>query len=56
MTIEVGGEMVAPEPGLWRAGVVQDFARSELFDHTFEEGMELPRGRFRAGAYCLAVP
>ncbi|WP_278253807.1 DUF1465 family protein [Caulobacter sp. CCUG 60055] len=41
MTIEVGGEMVAPEPGLWRAGVVQDFARSELFDHTFEEGMEL---------------
>ncbi|MDB5457123.1 MAG: hypothetical protein JWP92_2708 [Caulobacter sp.] len=25
----------------WRAGVIQDFARSELFDRTFEEGMEL---------------
>ena len=23
----------------WRAGVIQDFARSELFDRTFEEGM-----------------
>jgi len=27
--------------GLWRAGVVRDFANSELFDHTFREGMEL---------------
>ncbi len=25
----------------WRAGVIQDFARSELFDRTFEEGMTL---------------
>ncbi|HYC81203.1 MAG TPA: DUF1465 family protein [Solirubrobacterales bacterium] len=25
----------------WRASVVLDFARSELFDRTFEEGMEL---------------
>jgi regulator of CtrA degradation len=25
----------------WRAGVIQDFARSELFDRTFEEGMAL---------------
>src|ERR1700722_7324420 len=27
--------------GLWRSGVVKDFARSELFDRTFQEGMEL---------------
>ena len=27
--------------GPWRAGVVRDFARSELFDRTFQEGMEL---------------
>ena len=26
---------------VWRAGVIEDFARSELFDKTFEEGMEL---------------
>ena len=25
----------------WRAGVVLDFAKSELFEHTFREGMEL---------------
>jgi len=25
----------------WRNGVIQDFARSELFDRTFEEGMML---------------
>ena len=25
----------------WRAGVIQDFARSELFERTFHEGMEL---------------
>ena len=27
--------------GHWRSGVVKDFARSELFDRTFQEGMEL---------------
>jgi len=27
--------------GAWRTGVVRDFANSELFDHTFREGMEL---------------
>ncbi len=26
---------------VWRATQVRDFARSELFDHTFREGMEL---------------
>ncbi len=25
----------------WRANVIQDFARSELFERTFQEGMEL---------------
>lgn len=25
----------------WRAGVIQDFARSELFERTFQEGMDL---------------
>jgi regulator of CtrA degradation len=25
----------------WRAGVIADFARSELFDRTFQEGMDL---------------
>src|SRR5882762_2194224 len=25
----------------WRSGVIQDFARSELFERTFQEGMEL---------------
>src|SRR5215216_6561637 len=25
----------------WRADVIQDFARSELFERTFQEGMEL---------------
>lgn len=25
----------------WRADVIQDFARSELFDRTFQEGMDL---------------
>ena len=29
------------EDGRWRAGVVRDFARSELFGRTFQEGMEL---------------
>jgi regulator of CtrA degradation len=27
--------------GAWRTGVVKDFAGSELFDHTFREGMDL---------------
>ncbi|HYC73759.1 MAG TPA: DUF1465 family protein [Brevundimonas sp.] len=30
-----------PSPGRNRAAVVDDFARSELFDRTFREGMEL---------------
>lgn len=35
---ELGG-MTAGAP--WRSGVVLDFTRSELFERTFEEGMEL---------------
>jgi regulator of CtrA degradation len=31
----------APAAAPWRASVVQDFAGSELFDRTFQEGMEL---------------
>jgi regulator of CtrA degradation len=31
---------IAPA-GAWRADVIQDFARSELFDRTFQEGMDL---------------
>jgi regulator of CtrA degradation len=31
----------SPEMGQWRAGVVKDFASSELFDRTFQEGMAL---------------
>jgi len=31
----------APRAAPWRAGVIFDFARSEIFDHTFQEGMEL---------------
>ncbi|MBN9318619.1 MAG: DUF1465 family protein [Caulobacterales bacterium] len=31
----------AAPTGAWRAAIVQDFARSELFDRTFQEGMEL---------------
>ena len=34
-------EFPAAAEGPWRAGVVQDFASSELFDRTFNEGMEL---------------
>jgi regulator of CtrA degradation len=34
------GEAVG-EDGRWRAGVVRDFARSELFERTFQEGMDL---------------
>ena len=35
------GPATLAEVGPWRAGVVRDFARSELFDRTFQEGMEL---------------
>jgi regulator of CtrA degradation len=35
--IELGPKSVTPE----RAGIVRDFARSELFDRTFHDGMEL---------------
>ena len=42
---EFGATTVGPathgDVGPWRAGVVRDFARSELFDRTFQEGMEL---------------
>jgi regulator of CtrA degradation len=31
----------ANAPADWRAEVIQDFARSELFERTFQEGMEL---------------
>lgn len=31
---------IAPT-GAWRADVIADFARSELFDRTFQEGMDL---------------
>jgi regulator of CtrA degradation len=34
---DFGASATAP----WRANVISDFARSELFDRTFEEGMEL---------------
>jgi regulator of CtrA degradation len=34
--------MSETEPGKpWRANVIRDFARSELFDRTFQEGMDL---------------
>jgi regulator of CtrA degradation len=32
---------IGPDAGPWRTGVVLDFAKSELFDRTFHEGMEL---------------
>ncbi|HEY5106531.1 MAG TPA: DUF1465 family protein [Caulobacteraceae bacterium] len=35
------GDIGAPLPAPWRAAVIFDFARSEIFDHTFQEGMEL---------------
>src|SRR5450755_1011736 len=35
------GATTVGDIGPWRAGVVRDFARSELFDRTFQEGMEL---------------
>ncbi len=31
----------ASEAAQWRAGVIQDFAKSELFERTFQEGMDL---------------
>jgi regulator of CtrA degradation len=34
-------EFPASAEAPWRANVVQDFASSELFDRTFQEGMEL---------------
>jgi len=34
-------ELPASAQAPWRANVVQDFASSELFDRTFQEGMEL---------------
>jgi regulator of CtrA degradation len=34
-------DIFSKAPGRSRAAVVEDFARSELFDHTFREGMEL---------------
>ena len=34
-------ELSAPMAAAWRTSVVQDFAASELFDRTFQEGMEL---------------
>jgi regulator of CtrA degradation len=39
--VELGAMMDDPRSAAWRAGVVLDFARSELFDRTFREGMEL---------------
>ncbi len=39
--IDLGLVPGAASSGAWRAGVVLDFARSELFDRTFQEGMEL---------------
>jgi regulator of CtrA degradation len=39
--IETGALTTMRDVGPWRAGVVLDFARSELFDRTFREGMEL---------------
>ena len=35
------GATTVGDIGPWRVGVVRDFARSELFDRTFQEGMEL---------------
>ncbi|HEX4180569.1 MAG TPA: hypothetical protein VHY32_07230, partial [Caulobacteraceae bacterium] len=33
------GVTTVSDVGPWRAGVVKDFASSELFDRTFQEGM-----------------
>ena len=34
-------DLDAPASAPWRAGMIEDFARSEFFDHTFQEGMDL---------------
>jgi regulator of CtrA degradation len=34
-------DLDAPPSAPWRAGLIEDFARSEFFDHTFQEGMDL---------------
>ncbi len=34
-------DLGAPATGPWRSDLITDFARSALFDHTFQEGMEL---------------
>src|ERR1700756_3162087 len=34
-------DLNAPSSTPWRAAVIQDFARSELFQRTFQEGMDL---------------
>jgi len=39
--IDLGLVPGALPAGAWRASIVLDFARSELFDRTFQEGMEL---------------
>jgi len=39
--IDLGLVAGASPAGAWRASIVLDFARSELFDRTFQEGMEL---------------
>ena len=39
--IDLGLVPGASPAGVWRASVVLDFARSELFDRTFQEGMDL---------------
>jgi regulator of CtrA degradation len=38
---ELGAFPTGLDGAVWRANVVADFARSELFDRTFQEGMEL---------------
>src|SRR5437773_1264769 len=35
------GDLAPPSSAAWRSGVIKDFTRSELFDRTFQEGMEL---------------
>jgi len=39
--IDLGLVAGASPSGAWRASIVLDFARSELFDRTFQEGMDL---------------
>ena len=39
--IDLGLVAGGSSAGAWRASIVLDFARSELFDRTFQEGMEL---------------